>query len=134
MERTSTWRRNTRSSKPATRRRLSTRRAKRHTSPNASRRSARRSRSKWETEGVGRPRATLIVGHATCFCLSHSRGGTMRPLGILGWVLIVAGIVVLAIGGFSYVKERDRKSLVQETRVGRGGRRQLAQADLSQPM
>jgi hypothetical protein len=30
----------------------------------------------------------------------------MRPLGILGWVLIVAGIVVLAIGGFSYVKER----------------------------
>ena len=30
----------------------------------------------------------------------------MRPLGILGWVLVVAGIVVLAIGGFSYVKER----------------------------
>jgi len=30
----------------------------------------------------------------------------MRPLGILGWVLIVAGIVVLALGGFSYVKER----------------------------
>jgi hypothetical protein len=31
----------------------------------------------------------------------------MRPLGILGWILVVAGIVVLAIGGFSYVKERD---------------------------
>jgi len=30
----------------------------------------------------------------------------MRPLGILGWLLIVAGIVVLALGGFSYVKER----------------------------
>ena len=30
----------------------------------------------------------------------------MRPLGILGWILIVAGIVVLALGGFSYVKER----------------------------
>jgi len=30
----------------------------------------------------------------------------MRPLGILGWILVVAGIVVLALGGFSYVKER----------------------------
>ena len=30
----------------------------------------------------------------------------MRPLGILGWILDAAGIVVLAIGGFSYVKER----------------------------
>jgi len=30
----------------------------------------------------------------------------MRPLGILGWLLVVAGIVVLALGGFSYVKER----------------------------
>ena len=30
----------------------------------------------------------------------------MRPLGILGWILVAAGIVVLAIGGFSYVKER----------------------------
>lgn len=30
----------------------------------------------------------------------------MRPLGILGWILIVAGIVVLSLGGFSYVKER----------------------------
>lgn len=30
----------------------------------------------------------------------------MRPLGILGWILILAGIVVLALGGFSYVKER----------------------------
>ena len=31
----------------------------------------------------------------------------MRPLGILGWILVVAGIVVLALGGFSYVKERN---------------------------
>ena len=30
----------------------------------------------------------------------------MRPLGIIGWILVVAGIVVLALGGFSYVKER----------------------------
>ncbi len=30
----------------------------------------------------------------------------MRPLGILGWVLIVAGIVVLVTGGVGYVKER----------------------------
>ena len=31
----------------------------------------------------------------------------MRPLGILGWVLIVCGAVVLALGGISYIKERD---------------------------
>ena len=31
----------------------------------------------------------------------------MRPLGIVGWVLIVLGAVVLALGGISYVKERE---------------------------
>ena len=31
----------------------------------------------------------------------------MRPLGIVGWVLIVLGAVVLALGGVSYVKERE---------------------------
>lgn len=31
----------------------------------------------------------------------------MRPLGIFGWLLVVAGIVVLALGGVSYVKERQ---------------------------
>lgn len=37
----------------------------------------------------------------------RSKGGTVRPLGILGWVLIVCGAVVLALGGISYIKERD---------------------------
>ena len=31
----------------------------------------------------------------------------MRPLGIVGWILIVAGAVVLALGGVSYIKERE---------------------------
>ena len=31
----------------------------------------------------------------------------MRPLGIVGWVLVVAGIIVLALGGISFIKERD---------------------------
>ena len=31
----------------------------------------------------------------------------MRPLGILGWALIVFGGVVLALGGVSYIKGRD---------------------------
>jgi len=32
---------------------------------------------------------------------------TVRPLGIVGWILIVAGAVVLALGGVSYIKERE---------------------------
>lgn len=35
----------------------------------------------------------------------------MRPLGIVGWVLIVLGAVVLALGGISYVKERESAQL-----------------------
>ncbi len=31
----------------------------------------------------------------------------MRPLGILGVILIIAGIVVLAMRGISYTKDRD---------------------------
>lgn len=31
----------------------------------------------------------------------------MRPLGILGFALIVLGGVVLALGGFSFLKERN---------------------------
>ena len=31
----------------------------------------------------------------------------MRPLGIVGWTLIVLGAVVLALGGISYIKERE---------------------------
>jgi drug/metabolite transporter (DMT)-like permease len=31
----------------------------------------------------------------------------MRPLGILGVILIVAGLVVLVLRGFSYTKDRD---------------------------
>ena len=31
----------------------------------------------------------------------------MRPLGIVGWALIVLGAVVLALGGVSYIKERE---------------------------
>jgi hypothetical protein len=35
----------------------------------------------------------------------------VRPLGILGWALIVLGGVVLALGGISYVKERESAKL-----------------------
>lgn len=35
----------------------------------------------------------------------------MRPLGILGWALIVIGGVVLALGGISYTKERESAKL-----------------------
>jgi uncharacterized membrane protein HdeD (DUF308 family) len=31
----------------------------------------------------------------------------MRPLGILGIILIIAGVVVLAMKGISYTKDRD---------------------------
>ena len=31
----------------------------------------------------------------------------MRPLDIFGWALIALGAVVLALGGISYIKERD---------------------------
>lgn len=31
----------------------------------------------------------------------------MKPLGILGVILVIAGIVVLALQGFSYTKDRD---------------------------
>jgi hypothetical protein len=40
-----------------------------------------------------------------------SPGGTVRPLGILGWALIVLGGVVLALGGVSYLKERESAKL-----------------------
>ena len=32
---------------------------------------------------------------------------TVRPIGIVGWILIVVGAVVLALGGVSYIKERE---------------------------
>ena len=35
----------------------------------------------------------------------------MRSLGILGWALIVIGAVVVALGGISYVKERESAKL-----------------------
>lgn len=31
----------------------------------------------------------------------------MRPLGILGVILVIAGVVVLALKGISYTKDRD---------------------------
>ena len=31
----------------------------------------------------------------------------MRPLGILGVILIIAGVIVLAMKGISYTKDRD---------------------------
>lgn len=31
----------------------------------------------------------------------------MRPLGIIGVILIIAGVVVLALKGISYTKDRD---------------------------
>jgi hypothetical protein len=38
-------------------------------------------------------------------------GGTVRPLAIFGWALIVVGAIVLALGGVSYIKERDSAKL-----------------------
>ncbi len=35
----------------------------------------------------------------------------MKPLGIVGIILIVAGVVVLAMGGFSFVKDRSEVSV-----------------------
>jgi hypothetical protein len=35
----------------------------------------------------------------------------MRPLGWLGVLLVIAGVVVLAMGGVSYTKERDAVSV-----------------------
>ena len=35
----------------------------------------------------------------------------MKPLGILGVILVIAGIVVLALLGFSYTKDRDTVSV-----------------------
>ena len=35
----------------------------------------------------------------------------MRPLGIVGVILIVAGIIVLAMRGISYTKDRDEVEL-----------------------
>ncbi len=35
----------------------------------------------------------------------------MRPLGILGWALVIFGAVVLAMGGVSYLKDRESASI-----------------------
>ena len=35
----------------------------------------------------------------------------MKPLGILGVILVIAGIVVLAMRGFSYTKDKDTVSV-----------------------
>ena len=35
----------------------------------------------------------------------------MRPVGMIGVLLIVVGAVVLALGGVSYVKDRDKVDL-----------------------
>jgi hypothetical protein len=35
----------------------------------------------------------------------------VRPLGIVGLALVALGVVVLALGGISYVKERDSAKL-----------------------
>jgi len=35
----------------------------------------------------------------------------MRPIAIIGIILIVFGIVALATGGFSYTKEKDKADL-----------------------
>jgi uncharacterized membrane protein len=35
----------------------------------------------------------------------------MRPLGIVGFLLIIAGAVILALGGISYTKERESVEL-----------------------
>src|ERR1044072_757454 len=38
-------------------------------------------------------------------------GGTMRPAGIIGVLLIVFGAIVLVLRGVSYVKDRDKADL-----------------------
>jgi drug/metabolite transporter (DMT)-like permease len=35
----------------------------------------------------------------------------MKPLGILGVILVIAGIVILAMRGFSYTKDKDTVSV-----------------------
>ncbi len=35
----------------------------------------------------------------------------MRPLGILGVILVIAGVVVLALKGFNYTKDKDTVSV-----------------------
>jgi uncharacterized membrane protein len=35
----------------------------------------------------------------------------MRPLGIIGFLLIIAGAIILALGGISYTKERESVEL-----------------------
>jgi drug/metabolite transporter (DMT)-like permease len=35
----------------------------------------------------------------------------VRPVGIIGVILIVAGVIVLALRGFSYTKDRDEVKL-----------------------
>jgi multidrug transporter EmrE-like cation transporter len=35
----------------------------------------------------------------------------MRPLGVVGIILIVAGVIVLALRGISYTKDRDTAKL-----------------------
>lgn len=35
----------------------------------------------------------------------------MRPLGMLGVVLVIAGVVILALKGFSYTKDKDTMSV-----------------------
>lgn len=42
---------------------------------------------------------------------TSSRETRMKPLGILGVILVIAGIVVLALQGFSYTKDRDTVSV-----------------------
>lgn len=46
----------------------------------------------------------------------------MRPLGILGWALIVVGAVVVALGGISYIKERESAQVgpIEVSAVRRG--------------
>ena len=35
----------------------------------------------------------------------------MKPLGMLGLLLVIAGIVVLALGGVKYVKDKDTTNI-----------------------
>ena len=53
----------------------------------------------------------------------------MKPLGILGVILIIGGVVVLALKGISYTKDKDsvkvggRRDLGGEERLRAAGRR-----------
>src|ERR1043165_4347340 len=57
-------------------------------------------------------------------------GGTMRPAGIIGVLLIVFGAIVLVLRGVSYVKDRDKGDLgiatIQTERRGGPRRRRAA--------